>query len=170
MNARILVLHDQETRRKQLRDALQPMHRTTAAGSVTEAITLLKSAEFTVLQSPPFDLIISAVHLDCPDHLCVFDLLKWTRKIPLLSNVPFLLVDLEPSRCAKQCIEGVRGASCSLGASGYLIVDRFEPKQFLCEIEHYLPPELRTSDCLDGDLPIFDAGIDASGLGRSQSA
>ncbi len=143
MSARILVIHDQQFRREQMRDALQPMHYVAVGDGIAHAIELLKTAELQILNASPFDLIVSAVHLDSNDNLSVFDLLKWCRGNKQLRAVPFVLVDIEPSATAKYVIDAVRSASNTLGASAFLIIAQFEAAAFLSALEPYISPELR---------------------------
>lgn len=143
MNARILVIHDEQRRRDQLQKALEPAHRVTLCSDIKPAMELLSAEELKVLTGSPFDLIISAVHLDSRENLSVFDLLKWAKGNLQIKHVPFVLIDLEPSTKAKYVVDAVRGAASSLGANAFLIIDHFDAEAFLSQVNAYIQPDLR---------------------------
>lgn len=146
MTTRILVIHDENRRRNQLRECLEPPHKVDVCGSVQEAMAALKSTERASLTDRPFDLVLSAVHLDSPDDLSVFDLLKWTRRDAQLADLPFVLLDLEPSPHAKQVIDAIRAAGTVLGATDYIIIEQFHPDH----LRRYLNGYLAQDDAIVG--------------------
>jgi CheY-like chemotaxis protein len=150
MSGRILIVHDQEERRQQMKESLEPMHKVIIREDIATAMTFLREQERR-LNDTPIDLIISAVHLDSGDELSVFDFLKWSQGNPQLKPVPFILLCSEPSRVARFVKDAVRNAGQALGAAGYIIMDTFDAKSFLCELETYLPEHLRSIAESDSD-------------------
>jgi CheY-like chemotaxis protein len=152
MAARILLVHDQKARQEEMRDALSRAHQVTIAADASEGVNLLKQFEDAHLDRTPLDMIISCVHIDSESGLTVFDLLKWTKGNPQIQTVPFILICSEPSSMARSLIDSVRLAGNALGATAYLIMEKFDPSRFLEQIEYYLPEELRSLNLSEPEL------------------
>lgn len=163
MSARVLVIHDQKLRQDQIKSALCGTHDVTIARDAIDGMTLLKQLEDLHLDRPPLDLIISCVHIEHSRDMTVFDLLKWAKGNPQMAKVPFVLICSEPSSMAQSLIDSVRLAGHSLGASGYLIIEKFDPEKFLAQIEYYLPEDLRSLPRSEKELEevVMDAAPDA---------
>jgi len=119
-------------------------HDVSLANDAQEGMAVLKQFEDLHLNEKPLDLIISCVHIESRGSLTVFDLLKWARGNPQMQEVPFILICSEPSSMAQSLIDSVRLAGHALGATAYMIMEKFDPKEFLNQIEYYLPEELRS--------------------------
>lgn len=152
MAARILIVHDQKLRQDQITAALSHAHDITVASDAHEAMNLLKQMEDAHLDRAPLDMIVSCVHIDSSKDISAFDLLKWSRGNPQIAKVPFILLCSEPSSMARSLIDSVRLAGHLLGATAYMIVEKFDAAKFLEEIEFYLPERLRSLNRTEKEL------------------
>lgn len=94
-----------------------------------------------ILNDYQFDLIISDVHLENGGN--VFDFLKWTKSRPLLCQIPFVLLSIEPTARAKYMEDGIRTAARTLGATKYISLAHFDAAKLYSELAELLPEELK---------------------------
>lgn len=139
MNGKILFVHDENSRNDSVAAALRHYCDVTVSSGVREAIRLLRSEVNFAEHRCSFNLIISPVHLDTQEGLTVFDLLTWAKRDPVIRQVPFLLLELEPDDVATCIYGGVQAAAISLGASGCLSLNQFDEHQLMNTITRYLP-------------------------------
>ncbi len=129
----ILALLENDGNRHQVTESL------TRSGHVVHVVdTFTKAIE--VFQEPrKFDLIISDVHLENGGN--VFDFMKWVKRNPASSKIPFVLFSFEPAAVAKYLEHGVKAASRALGAATYISMDKFDAEEFRKQIDLLLPAE-----------------------------
>jgi CheY-like chemotaxis protein len=88
-------------------------------------------------KSSNFDLIISDVHLENGGN--VFDFMRWVKRNPASSKIPFVLFSCEPASMAKYLEHGVKAAARVLGAAMYITMDTFDAEEFRKQIDSLLP-------------------------------
>jgi CheY-like chemotaxis protein len=130
MCAQILALLEQDQNSQQVVKSLkQSGHNVVTSKNFTEAIGILKEQRF--------DLIISDVHLE--NGGSVFDFLRWVKKNPSNSKVPFVLFSFVPSALAMYLEDGVKTAARILGAAMYITMHQFDSESFRKQINSILP-------------------------------
>lgn len=130
MCAQILTLLEEDKNSHQVVESLsQSGHKVSAVQDFNRAIGLL--------QERRFDLIISDVHLQNGGN--VFDFLKWVKKNPKTSDIPFVLFSSQPSELAKYIEDGVRTSARVFGAAMYITMDVFNSDEFRKQIDSLLP-------------------------------
>jgi CheY-like chemotaxis protein len=92
------------------------------------------------------DVIVSAAHLD---NESVFDFLRQVKSSPLHRDVPFMLICSEPSEVGLFVSEVVAKAAHVLGAAKYLVMDTFNGRQLMREINALLPETTPKKDRSD---------------------
>lgn len=126
--AKIVVLQEISSNMKRVQTSLEPVgHTVVGFSSQAEAIDYLRKERV--------DLIISAVHLINGN---VFDFLKWSKSYPTNQATPFIFFCAEPTEFAKHVSGGVKCAGELLGASKYIMMDKFDVIQFRSEIARLL--------------------------------
>lgn len=138
MNARILVIHNLTDQREQLKQVLEVKHRVTLCDGINDYLLLLKEAEAMELSKSPFDLIISAVHLQSDDGLTVFDLLNRTKENRLIGNVPFILLDLAPTTTERLFSDAIRIAADGIGATAFLSYPTLNADALLTDLDAFI--------------------------------
>lgn len=83
------------------------------------------SEAMRLLQTEHTDLVIADIRVQdaASEYGTVFDFLRWIKGDPLLRNVPFLCLSLDPNLNPTE-VDGLRIAARSLGASKFLIVQK----------------------------------------------
>lgn len=97
--------------------------------------TFTKAME-TFQKSGNFDLIISDVHLE--NGGTVFDFLRWAKRNPASSKIPFVLFSFNPASRAKYLEHGLKSAARVLGAAMYITMDKFDAEEFRTQIDSLL--------------------------------
>lgn len=109
----------------------------TKAGYRVHAVDTFTKAVAIFEQPHEIDLIISDVHLENGGN--VFDFLKWIRRNPLTSKIPFVLFSFKPKKLAQYLEDGVNTSARMLGADLYITMEHFDSDEFNKSIEALLP-------------------------------
>lgn len=93
-------------------------------------------AIFLLNQSIKCDLIISDVHLQNGGD--VFDLLRWVRTSSDRADLPFIMLNCEPTLNARYLDETIRTTARLLGVSLYVTQEKFDSDELVGKIDMLL--------------------------------
>ncbi len=132
MRALILGLLEEDDNAHQVIESL------TQSGHAVHAVdTFTKAMAVFTAEHEPIDLIISDVHLENGGN--VFDFMKWIKRNPITSGIPFVLFSFHPAGRAKYLEDGVKTSARLLGAAKYITMDKFDSDEFRKQIDSLLP-------------------------------
>jgi CheY-like chemotaxis protein len=132
MRALILGLLEEDDNAHQVIESL------TKSGHAVHAVdTFTKAIAMFTTEHEPVDLIISDVHLENGGN--VFDFMKWVKRNPRTSDIPFVLFSFHPADRAKYLEDGVKTSARLLGAAKYITMDKFDSDEFRKQIDSLLP-------------------------------
>ncbi len=114
------------------------------AGHKVQTVDTFAKAMAMFEQPHEVDLIISDVHLENGGN--VFDFLKWVRRNPSTSKIPFVLFSFKPKKLAKYLEDGVKTSARILGADLYITMEFFDSDEFNRTIDSLLPEFKRTPE------------------------
>jgi CheY-like chemotaxis protein len=126
--ARILVLQEIQENVSRVRKSLEP-----AGHEILPFASKAKAIQF--LRKDRVDMIISAIHLVDGN---VFDFLLSVKRDPRNATAPFIFFCAEPTVFSKHVSSGVRTAAQVLGASRYIMMERFDSIDFRHQISELL--------------------------------
>jgi CheY-like chemotaxis protein len=128
---RILALLEEDKNSRQVVESL------TRSGHNVVLVQTFPKAIDVFEQQHKIDLVISDVHLENGGN--VFDFLRWMKRNPATSAIPFVLFSSHPTEAAKYLEDGVRVSARMLGAAKYITMGTFDSHEFRKQIDSLLP-------------------------------
>jgi len=125
--ARVVALIENKEMASDLRHCLTECgHEAVLAGSLTDA----KAA----LANHP-DLVVSEVHL--VNGGSVFDFLQFSKSQPAMSDIPFVLLSVKPSKVANVLRDSLLFTASHLGAAKYISMEEFDCATLVRELQEF---------------------------------
>jgi CheY-like chemotaxis protein len=132
LHALILTLHENDDNAHQVAESLKLSgHNVIMSKNFAHAISVLGSHQV--------DMVISDVHLENGGN--VFDFLRWVKRNPSTSAIPFVMFSSRPTVMAKYVEDGIRTAARMLGAAMFITMEIFDTDRFRARIDSLLPAE-----------------------------
>jgi CheY-like chemotaxis protein len=106
------------------------------AGYVVVGSTTIKDAWAFLDGKDHVDVIVCAAYLEGES---LFDFLRGVRESKIHGDAMFLILSLEPGETGARLDRSTRSAAMALGADGYVIMPKFDPRELVVQIRHLQP-------------------------------
>ncbi|MBA3858596.1 MAG: hypothetical protein C0507_16945 [Cyanobacteria bacterium PR.3.49] len=123
----ILYLEDSDVKIAELEKCV------TSSGHTLVACRTISSA-ITALEEHSFDFVLIGIHLQSEN---AFDLVRFIREHPRLTNLPVILLDSYQTRIAKAVTDSLQ-VVCRMMDAHYLAMEGFNSKQLIEQIEQLM--------------------------------